>query len=100
MAASVVLLLALIAALSTATRQPGLQVSTAPWHTWKAGYMAEAEAQETTQTRQTAPCEMPGEAAAVSLPAPVILIPVEVVLPPQSSTVVESPHLRAPPAVG
>jgi hypothetical protein len=40
-AAGVVLLLFGVVVLSCATRRPGLRVSSAPWHTYKAGHMTE-----------------------------------------------------------
>ena len=44
-AVSVLALLAGVVALSSATRRPCLQVSTSPWHLWKAGYMEVSEGQ-------------------------------------------------------
>jgi hypothetical protein len=98
--ASIVVLLLVIVALSTATRQPALHVLSAPWHTWKAGYMTKAEGHETSPTRSTAPSEMPGEALAVPLPVPLFYVPVEIIAPPPSSIVIESRRLRAPPTLG
>ena len=40
-AAGVVLLLFGVVVLSSATRWPGLRISSAPWHTYKAGHMTE-----------------------------------------------------------
>ena len=45
MAVGVLLLLAGVAVLSAATRKPCLEVRSGGWHTWKAGYMAEAKGQ-------------------------------------------------------
>lgn len=101
MAASIVLLLAVIVALSTASRQPCLEVSSAPWHTWKAGYMTRMEWDDTTsQACPIAYSKTPGEAPRVSLLVLSLNDPYEVILPPQSSILVQSRHLRAPPAVG
>ena len=73
MGASIVVLLMVIVALSTATRQPGLEVSTGPWHTWKAGHMTTVEGQETSETRSTASSEKPGECSGGSAAGILIL---------------------------
>jgi hypothetical protein len=101
MAASVLLLLVGVVALSTATRRPGLQVSTGPWHTWKAGLMTKAEGQEACKLRVTAAAltlqAAPQESPA---PAPSIYLPHEETIPPALPLIAQIRHFRAPPTLG
>jgi hypothetical protein len=100
MAAGVLLLLVGVVALSTATRRPCLQVSTRPWHTWKAGYMTNAEGQEACKLRanaaalmfQAAPQEFPA-------PAPSIYLPHKETIPPALPLIAQIRHFRAPPTL-
>ena len=101
MAAGVLLLLVGVVALSTATRRPCLQVSTGPWHTWKAGHMTKAEGHEACKLRanaaaltfQAAPQESPA-------PAPSIYLPHEETIPPALPLIAQIRHFRAPPTLG
>jgi hypothetical protein len=100
MAVSVLLLLAGVVVLSTATRKPCLQVNTAPWRLWKAGHMTKPEGQKiaklrvmaVVQTPQTAPTEL-------LLPPPSIYLPLDEFVPSAVSIVVQIRHFRAPPTL-
>ena len=101
MAVSILLLLAGVFVLSTATRRPCLQVRTGPWHLWKAGHMTKSEGHETcklrvtaeARTRQTAPEESPAS-------PPAIYFPHEETIPPILSLVDQIRHFRSPPTFG
>ena len=99
--ASVLLLLAGVVFVSTATRRPSFHLHTAPWHLWKAGRMADSEDQEAcrlrvtpeAQTRQTAPEESPAL-------TPSIYIPHAETILPSLPLVVQLRHFRSPPTLG
>ena len=101
LAASVLLLLVGVVALSTATRRPCLEGSTGPWHTWKAGHMTTAEGQEACKLRVTAEVNTlqaaPQESPA---PAPSIYLPHEETIPPALPLIAQIRHFRAPPTLG
>jgi hypothetical protein len=101
MAASILLLLAGVVVLSTATRKPCLQVSTAPWHLWKAGYMTKSEGQNTCKERVTAEAQTlqatPQESPA--LPPSRYFQHAETI-PPANSIIVQIRNFRSPPALG
>ncbi len=101
MAVSVLLLLAGVVVLSTATRTPCLHACSAPWHLWKAGYMTQSEGQDACKLRVTslaqAPQATPEEALA---PPPSIYFPHEETIPPLLSLVVPIRHFRSPPTLG
>ena len=98
--ASILLLLAGVVVLSTATREPCLQVCSGPWHLSKAGHMTKSEGQESCKLRVTAEAQTPQSAPEKS-PAspPSIYIPHEETIPPVSSIVVQIRHFRAPPTL-
>jgi len=101
MAVSVLLLLAGVVVLSTATRKPCLHASTAPWHLWKAGHMSLSEGQEMGRLRVNAEAQtlqaVPEEGM---LPSPTIYLPLEESAAPAISVVVQIRHFRAPPTIG
>jgi hypothetical protein len=101
MAVSVLLLLAGVVVLSTASRKPCLQTSTAPWHLWKAGHMSLSEGQEICKLRVFAAAQKPQFAADEALlPPPSIYLPLDESIPPDNSIVLQIRHFRAPPTLG
>jgi len=101
LAVSILLLLAGVFVLSAATRRPCLQVSTAPWYTWKAGHMTKSEGQGTCKLRLAAEAQTPQAAPEEPLaPAPTIYRPQVETIPPANSIVVQIRHFRSPPALG
>jgi len=100
LAAGILLLLAGVVVLSTATRKPCLQVCSGPWHIWKAGHMAKSEGQEAGKLRVSSEAQTPQVAPEESPPLPPsIYLPHEETLPPVSSIVVQIRHFRAPPSL-
>jgi len=101
MAVSILLLLAGVVVLSTATRKPCLHASTAPWHLWKAGHMTESEGQETCKLRVASEAHTP-QASPEEAPAPLpsTYFPHEETIPPLLSLVVPIHHFRSPPTLG
>jgi hypothetical protein len=101
MVAGVLLLLVGVVALSTATRKPCLQVSTAAWHVWKSGYMTKSKRLEAYTLSIAADAHVtrtaPEEAV---LPAPSIYTPHEETIPPAIPLIAQIRHFRAPPSLG
>ncbi|MFZ0963591.1 MAG: hypothetical protein WAO35_22235 [Terriglobia bacterium] len=101
MAVSILFLLAGVVILSTATREPCLQASSAPWHLWKAGHMTESEGQETCKLRVTAEAQTPQTTSTNSLiTLPLIYFSREETIPPVNSIVARIRHFRSPPTLG
>ena len=101
MAVSILLLLAAVVVLSTATRRPCLQVSTGPWRLWKAGHMTKPQGQEACKLHVNA--EAPAlQGAPEESPAspPSIYFPHKETIPPTNSIVVQIRHFRSPPTLG
>ena len=99
--ASVLLLLVGVVALSTATRRPCLQVSTAAWHVWKSGHMTKSDGLEACNLRVTAEAKTPQTNPGESLTqAPSIYFPHEETIPPAMPLIAQIRHFRAPPALG
>jgi hypothetical protein len=98
MAASILLLLAGVVVLSTATRRPCLQVSSAPWHLWQSGRMTKPESVEICKLRVTAQAHAL-QAVAQELPAPppTLCIPDEEAIPPAIPLIAQIRNFRAPP---
>src|SRR5208283_3671060 len=96
MAVSILLLLAGVVALSTATRKPCLHACTAPWHLWKAGHMTPPEGQEACKLRVTSEAQTPQASPEESpAPAPTIYFPHEETVPPLLSLVAQVRHFRS-----
>jgi hypothetical protein len=97
LAASTVLLLVGVVALSTATRRPCNQESTGTWHTWKASRMTQAEDQEPCEMRVSAETQarqdVPKESSSTRISP-------EEALPPALSILIQIRHFRSPPARG
>lgn len=93
-AVGVLLLLAGVIALSSATRRPYREARTGSWHISKAGHMTEGETQECGAAR---PAEMPSEVGAGTGPAPVTCLPRTELLPNALALVVQKHHFRSPP---
>jgi len=101
MAVSILLLLAGVVVLSAATRRPGLHVSTAPWHLFKAGHMARSEGPQVCYLRVNAEAQFPPAAPeAARVPTPSSYFFHEEVIPPANAIVVRVRHFRAPPIQG
>ena len=103
MAVSVLLLLAGVVVLSTATRKPCLQVSTAPWHLCKAGHMTMSGGEGTSKLLVMAAAETPQTAPEETLtliPPRSVYLPLDNSIPPAISIVVQIRHFRAPPSLG
>ena len=98
LAVSILILLAGVVVLSAATREPCLQVSTAPWHLWKAGHITKSEGQEINKQRVTAQAQAP-QVARPELPAapPRIYLPQVETIPITLSLVDQIRNFKAPP---
>ena len=100
MAVGILLLLAGVVVLSTATRKPFLHVCTGTWHLWKAGHMTTSEGQEIWKLRTIAAIQRPhiarGECLASPPPA---YLPHKETIPPALFLIVQVRHFRAPPAL-
>jgi hypothetical protein len=101
MAVSILLLLAGVVVLSTATRKPCLQGRTASWHVWKSGYMAKSEGLKICQLRIAAVAEVPQRVSGeVPSFVPSGYFPQEESIPPAIPLIAQVRHFRAPPALG
>ena len=99
LAASVVLLVVGVVALSTATRRPYLHVQTASWHLTKAGHLSAAEGQECSKARSRAAAESRREIPTDPPSASSHHVSREEVISPAQTMVTQSGHLRAPPSL-
>jgi len=101
MAVSILLLLAGVVVLSTATRKPCLQAGTASWHVWKSGYMAKSEGLKVCQVQVTLEAVTAQFALKESpSPAPSTYLPDEETIPPAIPVIAQVRHFRAPPTRG
>ena len=89
-------LLASVIALSTATRQPCLQVPSGPWHTYKVGHMTEAEhqASSVSDTADSDKC-VGAKASVAHVPAWHVIY--EETLPLALPIAIQKHHFRSPP---
>lgn len=98
MGVSILLLLASVAVLSTATRRPCLKVSSTTWHVWKSGYMTKSSAIESAKIQIAGLARTPRWAPLESLPAPE---PFEFAaikfVPPSSPPIPDEHYFRPPP---
>jgi hypothetical protein len=99
MAASILLLLAGVVALSTATRRPCLQALSGPWHIYKVGHMTPAEDHGTSQARPSTVAESRSEVPASAQPVCFFHFNCEEAIPPTLGIIVQPQHLRAPPSL-
>ena len=93
---SIMFLLVGVVALSTATRRPCLQVSSGPWHTYKAIHMTESEQQESSVTIAAESAEVVGAETKASPPR---YVPHEETLPVTLPITFSSHHFRSPPVL-
>jgi len=93
-AASVVFLLAGVAVLSAATRQPYPEAGKGSWHISKAGHMSEAESQKEAVTHSG---EVAADDAAETGSSPVTYVPQKELLPNALALIVHKHHFRSPP---
>jgi hypothetical protein len=101
MAVSILVLLAGVVVLSTATRKPCLHACTAPWHLWKAGHMTELEGQDACKLRVTSAAQAPqATSEEAPPPPPSIYFPHQETIPPPLFLVVPIRHFRSPPSLG
>jgi hypothetical protein len=101
MAVSILLLLAGVVVLSTATRKPCLRACTAPWHLWKAGHMTQPEDQGACKLRVASEAPAPHASPEESLASPLsIYFPQQETIPPVVSIVAQVRHFRSPPTLG
>jgi hypothetical protein len=100
MSVSILLLLAGVVVLSTATRRPCLRVSGGAWRIWKAGHMTTSERLEACKLRAEVDAQTPEVAAEepVTLQAAAYL-PQKEALPPMLSLVVPLRSFRSPPTL-
>ena len=101
MAVSILVLLAGVAVLSAATREPCLRACTGPWHVWKAGHMAKTEGLEVRGLRVMAEAQGP-EAAPEDSPtlSPSLPVPDEEIAPLSRPIIFQIRNFRSPPIVG
>jgi hypothetical protein len=101
LAVTVLLLLASVAVLSTATRRPCLKVSSTSWHVWKSGYMTRSNAVEAAKLRISHFARAPRVAPLESVLRfePFRAVPQKPPLPPNLH-LVEALYFRPPPARG
>jgi hypothetical protein len=94
---SVILLMVGVTVLSTGTRQPCLRAPSGPWHTYKAGHMAESAQQDSsTAGEAVAPAEIV-LAETEAAPPRHRYTPCDEALPATLTLVVHRPHFRSPP---
>ena len=94
--ASIMFLLVGVVALSTATRRPCLQVSSGPWHTYKAGHMTESEQLESSVINAAESDEVVGAEPKAS---PRRYVPHEETLPVTLPITFSRHHFRSPPVL-
>jgi hypothetical protein len=94
--ASILFLLVGVVALSTATRRPCLQVSSGPWHTYKAGHMTESEQHESSVANAAESAET--VVAETKAPRP-CYVPHEETLPVTLPITFQKHHFRSPPVL-
>jgi hypothetical protein len=94
--ASIMFLLVGVVALSTATRRPCLQVSSGPWHTYKAGHMTESEQHESPVANAAESAET---VVAETKASPPRYVPHEETLPLPLPITFSRHHFRSPPVL-
>lgn len=99
MAAGVLLLLAGVIALSTATRRPCLQVHSGTWHIYKVGHMNPSKGHETSKARPTNVAESRPEIPPSAQTVSSFQVSREEAIPPALAIVVQRQRLRAPPTL-
>ena len=92
--ASIMFLLVGVVALSTATRRPGLQACSGPWHIYKASHMTESEQHESSVSNAAESGEVVVEEIKASPPR---YVPHEETLPIALPLTVQKHHFRSPP---
>jgi hypothetical protein len=93
---SVMLLLAGVVCLSTATRMPCLQACGGPWHTYKASHMSESEQQESSVSNAAESAEV---VVAKTKASPPRYVPREETLPVTLPITFSRHHFRSPPVL-
>jgi hypothetical protein len=94
--ASIMFLLVGVVALSTACRRPCLQVSSGPWHTYKASHMSESQQQESSVTHAAESAEV---VVAETKAPPPRYVPHEETLPVTLPITFQKHHFRSPPVL-
>jgi len=94
--ASIMFLLLGVVALSTASRRPCLQVSSGPWHTYKASHMSESEQHESSVTNAAESAEVVVGKTKASPPR---YVPREETLPVTLPITFSRHHFRSPPVL-
>ncbi|HXX22887.1 MAG TPA: hypothetical protein VEO19_07040 [Terriglobia bacterium] len=93
-AAGILLLLAGVVALSTATRTPFLRVCTGSWHTYKAGHLTESDQKESSTSEAAESAEdVVAEIGASSS----TYVPSQETLPNALALALHKHHFRSPP---
>jgi len=93
-AAGMLLLLAGVVALSTATRTPFLRVCTGSWHTYKAGHLIESDQNETSTSEAAESAE---DVVAEIGASPSTYFPSQETLPKALALAHHKHHFRSPP---
>jgi len=94
--ASIMFLLLGVVALSTASRRPCLQVSSGPWHTYKASHMSESEQHESSVANSAESAEF---VVAEIKASPPRYVPHEETLPVTLPITFQKHRLRSPPVL-
>jgi hypothetical protein len=94
--ASVMVLLVGVVALSTTTRQPCLRACSGPWHTYKAGRMAQPEPFEMPVAKATESAEV---VVAETEAPPRRYVPEEEAFPVALPMTFQKHHFRSPPVL-